>query len=183
MSQNEERREFFRIDDCVTMQLIPFNASDGKEVKALPEEFEILNQLRKVELESAQTFRAIQEKHRDIAHYLKVQNEKFDILANYIANQLKGSFEQEKVNISGNGLQFTSPKPYPINSRWHLKLLLFPDCYGLYCEAKVVKCDPVKDAHKIAIEFRNLHERDQDALIKHITKLQSKKLRQQRLSN
>ncbi len=183
MSSETERREFFRIDDEITMQLSPANGSADASIKTLPEEFEILNQLRRLDQDNVQVLRIIQDKHRDIAHYLKVQNEKLDILSRYIANQLKDSFQQEKVNISGNGLKFYSNKNYVLDSDWHLKILLFPDCYGFYCQAKVVNVDKQGDQNEIALEFTTIEQHDQDALIKHITRLQSKRLRQQRLEN
>ncbi len=167
------------------MQLSPADETADASISALPEEFEILNQLRRLDQDNVQVLRIIQDKNRDIAHYLKVQNEKLDILSRYIANQLKDSFQQQKVNISGNGLKFFSRDTFALNSDWHLKILLFPDCYGFYCQAKVVNVEQHgdNDENEIALEFTTIEQHDQDALIKHITRLQSKRLRQQRLDN
>jgi len=190
MSIDQERRDFFRIEDEVTMQLTPQSAPLGDDTSpvdqldsSLPEEFIILNQLRKLDNDSVQLMRSIQDKHRDIAQYFKTQNDKFELLSRYIANQLKDNFKLHQVNISGSGLKFHDSKEYPVNSNWHLKLLLYPDCYGFYCQTKVIQCEPKNKGFDVTLEFTNINTHDQDELVKHITRLQSQKLRKERLGH
>ncbi|NVJ62095.1 MAG: PilZ domain-containing protein [Gammaproteobacteria bacterium] len=179
-SDNQERRDFFRIDDVVTMELSPIESGDF-DAADLPTAFKLLHEIRKIDGENAALLLNIQEKYRDLANYLRSQNEKLDTIARHFIDQLGGNFKRQEVNISGGGLKFESQTEYPVGSMWHLKLMLYPDCYGFYCTTKVVQSDKNGDRYTIGLEFEEINTHDQDELVKHITKLQSKQLRQERL--
>ncbi|WMS88051.1 PilZ domain-containing protein [Pleionea litopenaei] len=184
MVESEERRDFFRIEDTVTMQLAPVIAGDSGEPK-LPDVFLTLNQLRRLDSENSQLLRLIQDKHRDVARYLSMQNEKFELLSQMLVKQLESSFSKYNVNISGSGLKLSLEQPAEIGSEWHLTILLYPDCFGFYTKGKVSQCDqePETGNYQIAFEFTELKQHDQDELVKHITKMQSKQLRKERLGD
>ncbi len=188
MSLDNEKREFYRIEDEVTMELTPVADGESSELlsnarEELPEAIQTLRQLRQLDSESQQLLRLIQDKHREVAAYLKVQNKKIDVLARAVASQLKGNFQQHRVNISGNGLKFNSQQPMVMDSVWRLRILLFPDCVGFVCLAKVVSCEPAAKGFEVALEFCDILQQDQDALVKHITQLQSEQLRKERLES
>ncbi len=186
MSQNNERRDFFRIEDEVSMELTPYHGDDALPSLAqlnenLPESFLTLNQLRKLDNDNKQLLRNIQDKHRDIAQYLKVQNDKLEIFARLIISQLSGGFVNRVVNISGNGLAFDYEQELAVDTLCVLTLMLQPDCYGFACIAKVIKCEADKGRYRIALEFKDIKTADQDELVRHITRLQSQQLRKERL--
>jgi hypothetical protein len=188
MNPTDEKREFYRIDDEITMEFTPASSDDVSEALSLaralmPEAFQTLSQLRQIDGESQQLMQLIQNKHREIAAYLKIQNKKINLLAKTIASQLKGDFKHYQVNISGKGLRFVHSTALPVDSLWQLRILLFPDCVGLACIAKVIACEPVSKGYQVVFEFTDILQQDQDALIKHITQLQSEQLRKERLES
>jgi hypothetical protein len=188
MTPSDEKREFYRIDDEITMEFAPVEELPSAESQSLlktqlPEAFRALSQLRQFDSESQQLMQLIANKHRDIAAYLKIQNKKIDLLARTLASQLKGNFKQYKVNISGKGLRFIHTEALPEDSLWQLRILLFPDCVGLECIARVISCEAVEQGYQIVFEFSDIQQQDQDALIKHITQLQSEQLRKERLNS
>ncbi len=188
MTLDNEKREFYRIEDEITMELTPVEGDNPGELltlarEELPEAIQTLRQLRQLDSESQQLLRLIQDKHREVAAYLKIQNKKIDVLARAIASQLKGNFQQHQVNISGNGLRFNSQNPMIMDSQWQLRIVLYPDCVGFVCLAKVISCEPASVGFDIALEFTDILQQDQDALVKHITQLQSEQLRKERLES
>jgi len=188
MNQHNERREFYRIEDQVTLAYQPCDLPDDPSSleqlqNQLPKEFETLNAIRQLDHENTQLLRTIQDKSRDVAHYLKVQNQKFDILTRYLIEQLQDNYQPLNVNISGNGVKFTSIESLNEGSLWQLTLMIYPVCYAILCLGKVAKCEPQGKQFEIAMEFAQIKESDQDELVKHITRLQSIQLRKERLDD
>ncbi|WP_253041932.1 PilZ domain-containing protein [Pleionea sp. CnH1-48] len=186
MAQEQERRDFYRIDDEISLQIFPVDAAAGQPKRQsfddqMPPEFQMLRELRQLDSENAQTLSSIFEKNRSVGHYLKMQNEKIELIARYIVKHHGQSLKTTKVNISGGGIRFRHPEALAEKSHLGLKIVLFPECFSFSSLAEVVSCQSDNGSFLIATEFRDIDHHDQDELIKHITRLQSRQLRAQRL--
>ncbi|NVK86898.1 MAG: PilZ domain-containing protein [Gammaproteobacteria bacterium] len=183
MTKQQERRDFFRIDDVIRLQLSAVKPGNASET-GLPPALATLNQLRRLDSENAQVLRQINDKHRDIARYLTLQNEKFEMLAQLLVDQLNIDFNEVAANISGSGFKITLEQAPSEGSEWHIRVLLLPDCFSFYCRGKVSQCEAIAgNRFEVAYEFTEIDSGDQDELVKYITKKQSKQLRAQRLGD
>ena len=185
MSPSNDRREFFRIDDQVSFKLAPIvegqDSPADSAFESMSAELATLNELRRLESHHATLFLTLSEKFPTIAQYLKAQNEKIDTLARYLVTKFGDEFNLQPVNISAKGLRFFSDQDLAVNSHWHIALLLFPEYFSLQCECKVVANQQENNFYRISLEFIDISEGSQDELVKHITQLQSRQLREARL--
>ncbi|MEE4245461.1 MAG: PilZ domain-containing protein [Kangiellaceae bacterium] len=181
MANKDDRREFFRIEDTVTIELtrLEHNSSSEQQAKLkdLPQSFQLLNQLHQLDSDNYQLIRAISDKHRDIAEMLRIQNKKIELIGQFVSQQTNQDFNKLSANISGSGISFLSEHSYTEQSRWVLKILLSPENYGFACFARVVESKPVNKLFEVSFEFEDISQRDQDHIVKHITRLQSEQIR------
>ena len=86
-----------------------------------------------------------------------------------------------KVNISGGGISFSSPKPFHVGDQLEVKVIL-PPFTPVQTVAKVIRSspDPQGQGFALATEFVDLSEDDQEHLIRHILHTQAERLRARR---
>ena len=83
-----------------------------------------------------------------------------------------------RVNISGGGISFVSPRPFNAGDRLELKIIL-PPFVPIHTVAKITRTAPDPHGHGVwlATEFVDIDEDDQDRLIRHIIHMQAEQLR------
>ena len=189
---NHERREFFRIDDTVTMsfQALPA-ATLSKKLehyqKGLDNEFTIMGNLAVIGQEMSGVLRKIEHDAPDVARYLKSLDRKIDLLGKAFLTWTSEMADQpaSAVNLSASGMAFNTSEPTEVGTMLELKLLL-PYFTGLVLLAEVVACeklDAQKDGapvYQTRVSFRYLREADRDVLIRHVLQRQAEALRRAR---
>lgn len=187
----EERREFFRIDDTVTLsyQAVPPAALVKKLErldKGLESEFSLMSNLSVITQEMAGVLRKIELNTPDVGRYLKSLDHKIDLLGRAFLAWTSDLADQpaSSVNLSASGMAFDTEEPSAPGTILELKLLL-PSFTGLVIYAEVVACEKIEGAdgeqvYQTRVNFSHLRDSDRDVLIRHVLQRQSEYLRKKR---
>ena len=181
MDSNVNRREYYRIDDRIALQMKPL------EHGARFIEEDVFEQRRR-ELGLANHFAANQEKHRaekkrieqkhpEIAAYLSYLEEEIQVLATRIASSdaCLPSVPTHDVNICAEGIRLELPGALPEGQSYAMCMLLFPSNTAVFTVGEVVRSIEITEGdelqighHTVAIRFTQLDDEDKEALVKHV---------------
>jgi hypothetical protein len=182
MQDEDERREYYRIDDTIALEFTPlaspdvFDADAGRDDDPL---FDLLGDLHVLDFESQHMLRHITERDRNLASYLKAINKRVDILGEAVArHMLSAQGAPQPVNLSEGGVSFSSELPVEIGGYLSLRLVLLPRPLGLRLRARVVHCAQQEDGRwEIGTEFDALPDAQRQLLARHILKKQAQERR------
>lgn len=187
-----ERRNFFRIDDSISLsyQEIAETELEGRKDQVAEElegNFTVMSSIATINQNMAAVMHRIEGDEPDIAEYLKAINNKIDILGRALFSKDNELVEQpaQPVNLSASGLAFYSSDPVDEGSLLELRMLLLPSFTGIITFGEVVGCDSVDAAaggfgYFIRVNFMHMRENDRDLLIRHVVKRQGEFLRKRR---
>lgn len=183
-----ERREYFRIKNWLIL-----NHESIESMESIPDiddlatsespRISLLHELNRLENENQAYLGSLTDKQSQLGNYLLNLNKKMELLTRFVVQSLDSDkSELTEVDISGGGLRFSSSQPYSIDQLMKIELVLVPECVGIVAYARVVDSKPKGDQQEIALIFVKLKESDRDAIIKHVFKVQSKQLREDKQS-
>lgn len=188
-----ERRNFFRIDDSVSMSYQVVSEEelpdmiDDMEVDA---NFTVMASIASINQSMAGILHRIEEEDHNVASYLKAINNKIDILGRALLFSDNDVTEQpaRPVNISASGLAFYTSEKIEAGVILELRLMLTPSFTGIIAFGEVVGCDQVDEPmggfdYFTRVNFMRMREKDRDLLIRHVIKCQSDVLRRRREQN
>ena len=177
----EERREYYRIDDMIALQIksLPAAQALGKEVLLDDSPlFNLLSELHLSEFESQHLLRQLGERDRTLAAFLKVQNKRMDLLSQVMAQSLLGEIgAPQPVIISEGGIDFQHPTPLAADTHLAVKLVLMPQALGLLLRARVTHCDPKGDGFDVGTEFESMTDAQRQLLARYILQKQAQERR------
>lgn len=176
MQDKTERREYYRINDKIALQINTDN-SDFVNESSL---FNLLNELYLLEHEAQPLLRAISEQQRTLVSYLKITNKRIDLLAQALAQNLLKSFPKpQQTTLSEGGLSFFSDQHFNEGQTLYLKMLLLPQALALQLTATVVGTRKKPGGRlKTAVTFVDLTESQRQILARHILQKQAHERRQ-----
>lgn len=188
-SENE-RREYFRIDDTIRLSVRPVPEEElDDRLRRLEEgmggNFTVMASLSSISAQMAASFHKIEGKYPEIADYLRSLDAKLEIIGKaFLTKDCDGMTENaEPVNISAGGLSVGVNEAYEVNSCIEVRMLLFPSFTGVLTYGTVIRCDTSDNEnydYELRIEFTHLREHDRDILIRHIMRRQGDLLRDRR---
>jgi len=177
----EDRREYYRIEDTIALEIRPLPASEAAGQEVLQDAsplFNLLSELHLSEFESQHLLRQINERDRNIAAFLKSQNKRIDLLSQVIAITVLGQIgEPQPVIISEGGIDFQHPSPIAAGAHLSVKLVLMPQALGLLLRARVTHCDRKGDGYDVGTEFEHLTDAQRQLLARHILQKQAQERR------
>ena len=177
----EDRREYYRIEDMIALEIRPLSALEAAGQEVLQDAsplFNLLSELHLSEFESQHLLRQISERDRNLAAFLKSQNKRIDRLSQVIAITVLGQIgEPQPVIISEGGIDFQHPSPIAAGSRLSIKLVLMPQALGLLLRARVTHCDRKGDGFDVGTEFEHLTDAQRQLLARHILQKQAQERR------
>ncbi|MGF6088795.1 PilZ domain-containing protein [Pseudomonas sp. 18173] len=177
----EDRREYYRIEDTIALEIRPLSATEAAGQEVLQDAsplFNLLSELHLSEFESQHLLRQISERDRNIAAFLKSQNKRIDLLSQVIAITVLGQIgEPQPVIISEGGIDFQHPSPIAAGARLSVKLVLMPQALGLLLRARVTHCDRKGDGYDVGTEFEHLTDAQRQLLARHILQKQAQERR------
>ncbi|MDF9777913.1 PilZ domain-containing protein [Pseudomonas baetica] len=180
----EDRREYYRIEDTIALEIRPLTATEATGQEVLQDAsplFNLLSELHLSEFESQHLLRQISERDRNITAFLKSQNKRIDLLSQVIAITALGQIgEPRPVNISEGGIGFHHPSPMATGARLSVKLVLMPQALGLLLRARVTHCDRKGDGYDVGTTFEHLTDAQRQLLARHILQKQAQERRQAR---
>ncbi|MCK1792331.1 PilZ domain-containing protein [Pseudomonas violetae] len=183
----EDRREYYRIDDTIALEIRPLSAAEAAGQEVLQDAsplFNLLSELHLSEFESQHLLRQISERDRNLAAFLKSQNKRIDLLSQVIAITVLGQIgEPQPVIISEGGIDFQHPTPVAAGAHLSIKLVLMPQALGLLLRARVTHCDPKDDGYDIGTEFEHPTDAQRQLLARYILQKQAQERRLAREQN
>jgi len=182
----DERREFFRIEDDVYLELETISAEEynsAEEVLAnlhndsfsLSADFATLNNNLHPVLNN------IKQLHPDIAQYLELLNNKIDSLGELLLHKSSAYDENKRINanFSASGIKFESEAAHNEGDLIRLELVLFPEKIGVLVFGKIIKTTQSTEQKQIvSIEFEHIRTEDRELMIKHNLNKQMTDLRE-----
>ncbi|BBP78349.1 PilZ domain-containing protein [Pseudomonas gingeri NCPPB 3146 = LMG 5327] len=184
----EDRREYYRIEDTIALEIRPLSAADAADKEVLQDAsplFNLLSELHLSEFESQHLLRQVSERDRALSAYLKSQNKRIDLLSQVMAMTVLGEFgEPQAVIISEGGIEFSHHMAYPAGTHLAVKLVLMPQALGLLLRAKVTHCEPQSfGTFEIGTEFESLTDAQRQLLARYILQKQALQRRLAREQN
>ena len=177
----EDRREYYRIDDMIALQIKSLSAPQAASKEVLLDDsplFNLLSELHLSEFESQHLLRQLGERDRTLAAFLKVQNKRMDLLSQVMAQSLLGEIgAPQPVIIPEGGIDFQHPTVLTPGSHLAVKLVLMPQALGLLLRAKVTHCDPKGDSFDIGTEFESMTDAQRQLLARYILQKQAQERR------
>lgn len=177
----EDRREYYRIEDTIALEIRPLSASEAAGHEVLQDAsplFNLLSELHLSEFESQHLLRQISERDRTTAAFLKSQNKRIDLLSQVVALTVLGQIgEPQPVIISEGGIDFQHLSPLAVGARLSVKLVLMPQALGLLLRARVTHCDRKGDGYDVGTEFEHLTDAQRQLLARHILQKQAQERR------
>ncbi|VVP97660.1 hypothetical protein PS914_03741 [Pseudomonas fluorescens] len=178
---DEDRREYYRIEDRIALEIRPLSAPEAAGQEVLQDAsplFNLLSELHLSEFESQHLLRQISERDRHLAAFLKSQNKRIDLLSQVIAITVLGQIgEPQPVTISEGGIDFQHPTPFAAGAHLSIKLVLMPQALGLLLRARVTHCDTKGDGYDIGTEFQHPSEAQRQLLARYILQKQAQERR------
>jgi hypothetical protein len=179
----EERREYYRIEDRVALEIQPLSASGlagddaGTDTSPL---FDLLSELHVSEFESQHLLRQLDERDRVLNGFLKALNKRIDLLGRVLAHTALGEIgEPQPVKLSEGGVEFISYQRFAPGQRLSVKMVLMPQAAALLLRAKVTHCDAAgNDGFVIGTEFFDLPDAQRQLLARHVLQRQAQQRRQ-----
>lgn len=193
INQNE-RRQFFRIDDSLSLSYRQVSSDRlAASIECLENEidsdFTVVSSLAAVSQEMMGTLNKIESSRPEIAAYLKSLDRKIDILGRALMAQTTELLKQpaQPVNLSATGISFQVSEFIQPGSTLELKLLLTPSYAGILSFVEVIGCDPAvpepgepDPGYNLRTAFVHIRERDRDVLIQHVIQRQGAQIRRAR---
>ncbi|MDO6595061.1 PilZ domain-containing protein [Neptuniibacter sp. 1_MG-2023] len=184
--QEQDRRQYFRIDQRVSLEL---KVIDESEIEHHPSptqfgvspNFLLLSELQEIDTQSQHLLRKISEKDSNVASFLQIMHDKIERIAQAIASNemvIRNSAIQE-VNLSEGGIQFRHKEPFNVDSFLSVKLVFPESCLGLLIYAQCCRSEAMADgSFMTGIEFIKMPESCRMILARQIFESQAR-LKQQ----
>lgn len=188
IAKTEDRRDFFRIDDEVSLfykkidekrVTEPHNISDNILTSC-----SLSTALEMVSQDSAVLLHRLEKNQPDLAEYLRVIDSKIDLIAQAIIMQ--GFQVKEKdtrnVNVSATGMAFNCEVALKPGSYLEIKMMLVSCMTVIVTYGRVVYCksnqsDDSQYPYFVGIDFINMKDEDREMLIKYVVKKQLQQIR------
>jgi hypothetical protein len=184
----EERREYYRIEDSVALEINLLSGPDAVDEHAhrgTSALFDLLSELHISEFESQHLLRQLDERDRTLNSFLKALSRRIDLLGQVVAQTVLGKLgKPQKVIMSEGGLQFESAQPYPAGTLLGIKMVLMPQASGMMLRARVTHCDALSIGDfDVGTEFIDLPDAQRQLLARHILQRQAQQRRLAREQN
>lgn len=189
---HQDRRQFFRIDDTVSLsyQKVPLADLPARleQMEHVQESnFTVVSSVAAITQKMAGVLHKIESRSSDVAAYLRSIDRKIELVARAFLAQNSDISEQpaHAVNMSATGMAFDASEALEVGDMLELKILLMPSFTGILIYAEVVGCDRLESdendlPYLLRVNFSHMRDSDQDILISHVIQRQSVELRKRR---
>jgi hypothetical protein len=189
LSNQSERRRYFRIDDEIMLvyRTISQEEVPGPEYfqSQFIDHFSLTSTLEYLTRESQVQLRLIQRDYPEVSKYLETLERKIQVLAQafMVSNNHLAEQPTHKVNLSASGIAFDAEQPLAEGQILELKMVVPPVLVGILTFGKVIYCREQPDGlYRTGVDFLALRDQDREFLIRHVVKRQLSLLREQKRS-
>ncbi|MDG9670717.1 hypothetical protein ONV78_23470 [Hahella sp. CR1] len=188
MSELDERRRFFRISDTVGLAYRVLQRGEAAE-KESSESHVSSASLLTLENDISKALESMRAANAGLAHMLELFNRKIN-LALTLENRSDGVWSEprraKRVNLSACGIAFPVEDHLDVGVTLQLHMILYPSNISMSLRALVIACDKPraddedKDGFVLRADFTDIEEQNQEILIQHVLKCQTRQLRERR---
>ena len=184
-TQDAERREYYRIEDRVALQITPLSAEQIETQQPLHDDsalFGLLGELGLMDYETQHLLRQIDDQNRNLGAFLRLLNKRVDLIAQALAQQVCNEFgDVQTVMLSEDGISFSHEHALAGDTQLGLRVLLMPQALGLLLRARVIHCQLQENGqYEIGAQFEALTDAQRQLLARHILQKQALARRQAR---
>ncbi len=187
----QDRRQFFRIDDTVRVSLARLTAEQlqdriERSDHGAIDNFTVMSSLAAISTQMAMHMRRIETDSPDVAAYLKGLDRKLEVIGRAMLSQQEDLLTEkvQAVNLSAGGLCLTTDQDYAAGEHVEIRMLLFPSFTGVLTYGTVISTGPSDEdqqrqgrANMVRIEFTHIREPEREAIIRHVLRRQGDVLR------
>ena len=189
---SDERREYFRIDDEVTLEMRVISEVEMEEVLSrisdeVPDRFTTAASFASTSRQMRGLLHNLSQSSPDLSLCLQTLDKKLNLLAQLlVAESIDDSGKgMRQVSLSAGGLAFNHDQELRVGDLLETRLVLFPSLTGVLTVSRVVQCERSKEplggmTWRVAVEYQFIRESDRDLLVKHILDRQTEQLRARR---
>ncbi len=178
--KNSDKRDFFRVSQDVLFdyRIVEAFTAENDEPDSQFEDnqsMSLLDELRRLDRDSLQALKILSEKNRLLGDYLRNLSQKVDLIARHVLfGKEEGADERptKRVNLSEDGLAFTSERAIYVGNFLVLRLIFLPHYQPVITFAQVVRCEQKGEKYQVAARFHRLAEKDRQTLARQILKAQ-----------
>ena len=176
----QERRRFFRIDDSLGVSYQRISDAEAAQHQVQLQHNSQLQALDSFESRIRSLIEASKIQTPIVAELADLLNKKLNLLINQLEVDQKlllhTPIKLQDVNISACGMAFDLGEAVPEGDRLLIQLQLYPDDTRLQIVARSVGCTENDEGYYIRLEFHDMAADDQELLIQHIVRRQSRLL-------
>ena len=177
----QEKRRFFRINETIGLRYKLLDKTSDPVDDAAADVLELVSQqdekIEKLLLE-------LNDESPKVAELIRVFNQKLERIVGQLVmdSHLVGRIASRvrEVNISACGIGFVCDDQVADGSRLELELELFPDNNIIKTKGLLVACDRTESGYFWRVDFYDMRQASQEALIQHIVRRQSAQLKSNR---
>lgn len=192
-NSQDDRREFFRINDAILLDYSPITRHEAEQVgQRIKSPFhsgdsDEHSQLRALQTAFTHLTDQINQHDREVARALRLLDEKINLIAHAVQKQQNNSMKSEAVeaNLSGGGLAFLVSEEIPAKTPIEVQITLRPSGTRIHAIANVISCakthaEPKHTPYLLRLVFTHMSEVDRNLLVKHTLSRQAEELRRSR---
>ncbi len=183
--EGEERRNFFRIDDVITVVANPVNIEKGKVEEYLKtitssKAFSLLDVSKPTEMDAGNVSSGFSDDKKLFSIVTEIKT-KLDFIINHLLLEKEGflSAEKKMVNISASGIRFTVNQPVNVKDIMEIKMLLptYPPV-AVFAYGEVKRVNPLDDeTFEVALEYLNMGDPVRNEIIQYTLSQQRETIR------
>jgi len=175
-NNQNERRDFFRIDDEVHLEYEAVHEDEYNNAK------QILNEVHESTFALSANFATLNHDNNfllnnirrnspEISQYLDLLNQKIDALSQHLLENSTASSEDNlvTVNISASGIAFNTSDKLEKNQAIKLRIVLLPEKVGIQAYGRIIDCKPDAENKGFlsSVDFEHIRNDDTELMIKH----------------
>jgi hypothetical protein len=192
---NDERREYFRIEDEIALDYRPVSEDEADRLAErmrarMVDRFTAASSFAATSRQMAHAIHKVQGESPELARCLQALDNKLNMIAQLFVSEEMQIDDQptREVTLSAGGLSFRAQHEIGVDSRLELRMVLFPSLVGILTISRVVCCERMQDSNKafpwrIGVEYEHLRETDRELLVRHIMAKETEQLRALRSEN
>ena len=191
----EDRRRYFRIDDEVNLFYSKVNENYDLDSSLLSNDllgaYSLTAAMGSLSQEADLILRRLENSSPEIAEYLRVMDNKIDLITRSIVMQGADIYKNNarNVNLSAAGLAVDCEEELAEGQNLEIKMLLTSCMAVIVTIGKVVNCRKNTEdenshyPYYVGVDYVEMKDQDRELLIKHVVKKQMQQIRDKRVEN
>lgn len=181
MLMNDDRRRYFRVNDRIAMRFLRVrdDCLSSPELMLLS----VASRLESVERNLQKELNALKDIQPRLVAVLELLDRKLNLVLesqDLHANARQPGLLLADVNLSASGIAFPADQVMDIGERLLLELVFYPEEDHLKVMAHAISCAPAESGYWVRADFDNLSESEQELLVQHVLRCQTRELRARR---